>query len=91
MGPVQHHGQCPLPRRFPKRHDGWQASASGRGTADGNVPVQQSQKFAAALTKTLGAGNVTLKLLDGAGHADAAFTTPANVKLVLDWLDAQLK
>ena len=61
------------------------------GTADGNVPVQQSQKFAAALTKTLGADNVTLTLLQGAAHADAAFTTPANVKLVLDWLDATLK
>lgn len=61
------------------------------GTADSNVPVQQSQKFAAALTKTLGAENVTLKLLQGAGHADAAFMAPANVKLVLDWLDATLK
>ena len=62
------------------------------GTADGTVPVQQSQRFAAALTKALGAGKVTLKVLPGAGHADRAFfTTPANVKLVLDWLDAQLK
>lgn len=61
------------------------------GAADSIVPVQQSQHFAAALTKTLGAGNVTLKILPGAGHADQAFMTPANVKLVLNWLDAQLK
>lgn len=61
------------------------------GTADANVPVEQSKNLAAALAKTLGAEKVTLKLLEGAGHADAAFTTADNVKLVLDWLDANLK
>ncbi len=61
------------------------------GTADGNVPTEQSVDFAAALTKVLGAGNVTLKLLEGAGHAGPEFTTAANVALVLDWLDSHLK
>ena len=61
------------------------------GTADGSVPVQQSMRFAAALKKTLGGGQVTLRLLRGAGHAGPAFRTPANVTFVLDWLDAQLK
>ena len=61
------------------------------GTVDAQVPVQQSQEFAAALTKSLGSGKVTLKLLDGAGHADPAFSTQDNVAYVLDWLDAQLK
>lgn len=61
------------------------------GTNDGNVPVEQSTNFAAALTKVLGSGAVTLKLLEGAGHADQAFMTTENVTLVLDWLDAHLK
>ena len=61
------------------------------GTNDANVPVEQSQNFSAALTKVLGAAKVKLDLLEGAGHADAAFTTDENVKLVLDWLDANLK
>lgn len=61
------------------------------GTEDANVPVEQSISFADALTKVLGAENVTLKLLEGAGHADPQFTTTENVNLVLDWLDAHLK
>jgi acetyl esterase/lipase len=61
------------------------------GTADGNVPSEQSVDFAAALTKVLGAGNVTLQLLEGAGHAGPEFTTAENVALVLDWLDGHLK
>jgi acetyl esterase/lipase len=61
------------------------------GTADAQVPVQQSQEFAAVLAKELGSGNVTLELLQGAGHADPAFSTQENVAYVLDWLDAHLK
>ena len=61
------------------------------GTADGTVPVQQSTRFAAALETTLGPAKVTLELLPGAGHVDAAFFTPENVDLILDWLDEQLK
>ena len=61
------------------------------GNKDANVPVQQSQNFASALKKVLGANDVTLKILPGAAHMDPAFDTTANVKLVLDWLDAHLK
>lgn len=61
------------------------------GTNDANVPVEQSEDFAAALTRVLGEAKVTLELLEGAAHADAAFTTDENVTRVLDWLDATLK
>ena len=61
------------------------------GTADGNVPTEQSVNFAEALTEVLGAGNVTLGLLEGAAHAGPEFTTAENVALVLDWLDSHLK
>jgi acetyl esterase/lipase len=57
------------------------------GEMDANVPVQQSQRFAKALSKVLGADKVTLKIIPGAGHMDPAFDTPANLKLVFDWLD----
>ena len=61
------------------------------GTADDTVPVQQSRRFAAALARTLGGDQVTLRILPGAGHVDPAFMTTANVDIVLDWLDAHLK
>lgn len=61
------------------------------GTQDANVPTEQSVNLADALTKVLGADKVILRLLEGAGHADAQFTTTENVTLVLDWLDAHLK
>ena len=61
------------------------------GTADGNIPTEQSMNFAAALTEVLGVENVTLKLLEGAAHAGPEFTTTENVALVLDWLDSHLK
>jgi acetyl esterase/lipase len=61
------------------------------GTADDYVPVQQSEAFAAALTRTLGADKVELELLPGAGHADPAFETSAGVAFVLDWLDRRLR
>jgi acetyl esterase/lipase len=61
------------------------------GTNDGNVPVEQSINFADALTQVLGSDSVTLKLLEGAGHADQQFMTTENVALVFDWLDANLK
>lgn len=61
------------------------------GTADGTVPVQQSERFAAALRAVLGAGKVKLVLLRGAGHVDQAFFAAPNVDLVLDWLDAKLR
>jgi acetyl esterase/lipase len=61
------------------------------GTADANVPTEQSVNFAAALAKVLAPENVTLKLLEGATHAGPEFTTSENVALVLDWLDSHLK
>jgi acetyl esterase/lipase len=61
------------------------------GTNDANVPVEQSVEFADALMKVLGSDKVTLKLLEGAGHADQQFMSTENVTLVLDWLDANLK
>jgi acetyl esterase/lipase len=61
------------------------------GTADPNVPVEQSKEFAAALTRVLGPDKVTIKLLPGAGHMDPAFMTQENIGFCLDWLDAHLK
>jgi acetyl esterase/lipase len=61
------------------------------GTADGTVPVRQSERFAAALVRVLGRGRVTLHLLRGAHHMDPRFRTRAHLARVLDWLDAQLK
>ena len=61
------------------------------GTLDGNVPTQQSVNFAAALTKVLGDGKVTIKLIEGAGHGGTQFETADNLELVLDFLDSYLK
>ena len=61
------------------------------GTADGTVPVGQSKRFARAYASGVGAGAVTLDLLQGAGHVDRAFYALDHVNDVLDWLDAQLK
>lgn len=61
------------------------------GTQDALVPFQQSVNLAAKLERVLGKDNVTLELLQGAGHADPRFESPENVKKVLDWLDRILK
>jgi acetyl esterase/lipase len=61
------------------------------GTADKEVPVQQSINFAAKLEKTLGKKKVTLDLLKGAGHRDPIFSTWDNLKKALDFLDKYLK
>lgn len=61
------------------------------GTADTNVPVQQSINFAAKLEKVIGKRKVTLDLLKGAGHRDSIFSTWDNLKKVLDFLDKHLK
>jgi acetyl esterase/lipase len=60
------------------------------GTHDEIVPVQQSIQFAARLRQALGEDKVVLELLERAGHADAGFETPKNVKRVLDFLDRRL-
>jgi acetyl esterase/lipase len=61
------------------------------GTADCNVPPQQSQLLYDALLPVLGADKVTLNILDGAGHGDAQFWTDANLKIVMDFLNKNLK
>ena len=61
------------------------------GTADGTVPVGQSERFAKAYAAGVGADSVTLNLIQGAGHVDRVFYELDHVNDVLDWLDAQLK
>lgn len=61
------------------------------GTADGNVPSQQSIDFAALLTPVLGEDHVTLELLEGAGHGTSEFTAHANLDKVYAFLDSVLK
>jgi acetyl esterase/lipase len=61
------------------------------GMMDAVVPVQQSINFAAKLRSVLGERNVTLKLLEGAEHADPRFETPENVASVLSFIDEHLK
>ncbi|NJD11631.1 MAG: alpha/beta hydrolase [Gemmatimonadetes bacterium] len=61
------------------------------GTRDPLVPTQQSEHLAAALRRVLPPERVTLQLLEGAGHGGPAFETPANLALVLDFLDRALR
>ncbi len=61
------------------------------GTADCNVPPQQSQLLHDALEPALGADNVTLTLLEGAGHGGPQFSRAANVQIVLDFLGRTLR
>jgi acetyl esterase/lipase len=62
------------------------------GTADTNVPPQQSQMLYDALKVAIGEGNVTLILLEGAGHGGGPkFWDNANVALVLAFLEKHLK
>jgi acetyl esterase/lipase len=61
------------------------------GTADPLVPTQQSIDFAAQLEKILSKSNLTLMLLDGAGHGGTQFSTAANLEKVFAFLDRYLK
>ncbi len=61
------------------------------GTADCNVPPQQSQLFYDSLVSVIGKEKVTLITLDGAGHGGSQFTTESNLKLVTDFFDLHLK
>jgi acetyl esterase/lipase len=60
------------------------------GDCDDTVPCQQSINFAAKAQALLGEEWVTLEILPGARHADAAFATEQNVQKVLDFLDQSL-
>ncbi len=62
------------------------------GSADANVPVQQSKNFAAALEDKLESGReVNLTILEGATHGSYQFQTAENLDLVYTFLDEQLK
>lgn len=61
------------------------------GDTDTLVSVQQSMDFAAKLQDVLGRDKVTLEILPGAGHLDAAFNTDQNIDRVLDFLDKYMK
>jgi acetyl esterase/lipase len=62
------------------------------GTEDDLVPVQQSQSLYAALKSAIGADKVILTLFEGASHGGGPqFWKPANIKLVIGFLDKFLK
>lgn len=61
------------------------------GTKDCTVPPQQSQLLYDALLPAIGPENVTLTYLDGADHGDRQFVSPANLQVVLDFLDKYLR
>lgn len=61
------------------------------GTADANVPTQQSVDFASKLMTALGENKVSIYLLEGAGHGTSEFTSQENLDLVYAFLDSVLK
>lgn len=61
------------------------------GTADANVPTQQSVDFGTALKAAIGDDKVTVELLTGAGHGGSQFETTANLDKVFAFLDKVLK
>lgn len=61
------------------------------GSADQNVPTQQSINLAEKLTAVLGSDKVTLTILEGAGHGGAAFDAAGNLDQVFAFLDGVLK
>ncbi|AHM56042.1 hypothetical protein EAL2_c07410 [Peptoclostridium acidaminophilum DSM 3953] len=61
------------------------------GTADANVPSQQSVEFATQLKAAIGDSKVKLELLEGAGHGTQEFTTSENLDKVFKFLDGILK
>lgn len=61
------------------------------GSADTNVPPQQSIDFAEKLAAVLGKDKVTLEILEGAGHGGTQFDSEENVKKVIAFLDSVLK
>lgn len=61
------------------------------GTNDCNVPLAQSQLLYDTLVEAIGEDNVTLTVIEGAGHGTSEFTTPENIALLLAFLDEVLK
>jgi acetyl esterase/lipase len=59
------------------------------GDQDNKVPISQSVELAEALKR---AGvEVTLQIVEGAGHGGPQFTSPDNLKLVADFFDKHLR
>lgn len=61
------------------------------GRKDGIVPVEQSINFAAQIEKIAGSDQVTLEILEEAGHGDPLFHTPENIHRVMNFFDLYLK
>lgn len=61
------------------------------GTADQNVPTQQSIDFAEQLTAAIGEDKVTLELIEGAKHGTSEFSEESNLEKVFTFLDSVLK
>ncbi|MGK7377350.1 alpha/beta hydrolase fold domain-containing protein [Planococcus sp. 1R117A] len=61
------------------------------GTADPNVPVQQSIDFAGKLADVLGKNKVELTLFEGAVHGGEPFESEENLEEVFNFLDRALK
>jgi acetyl esterase/lipase len=60
------------------------------GSADCQIPRQQSANLQARLVKALGTGKVIFQLLPGAGHGGAAFYKLSNTTFVATWLKAKM-
>ena len=61
------------------------------GSADQNVPTQQSINFYEKLKTVLGKDKVTLTILEGAAHGGAQFESKENITKVYKFLDNILK
>ncbi len=61
------------------------------GSADQNVPTQQSIDFASKLEAVLGSDKVTFEILEGATHGGSQFEASENIEKVIEFLDSVLK
>ena len=61
------------------------------GTDDNLVPLQQSVQFAEALKAAIGEDNVTLVVIEGAGHGTEEFKTDEMLDAAFSFLDKYLK
>jgi dipeptidyl aminopeptidase/acylaminoacyl peptidase len=72
-------------------HEGISPILIQHGTADDQVPVQQSLEFAKVIEEKAGRDRYELQLLEGAGHAGPEFWTRENMSRVFEFLDRHLK